>query len=162
MKVMKHTQFKESAYRHLISCKQMLKDINVHNCKKNDKTHLQCEVFYLSGYIVELMLSYAVCSCLNIHDNCEESTPFKEDKKYFKVHNLKQKYNYALKKGCSGLRGLDLLSKKHIDNNVQQLFDSWDISYRYVSSNNLPLQSLPSYIEVIEGLYNTICNKYTI
>ncbi len=162
VKVTRHTQFKDSAYRHLVACKQMLKDSKSPQCKSGDKKYLESEAYYLSGYIVELMLSYSVCSYLKIHQNCEDSDPFTKDKNRFKIHNLKLKYQYALDKGCLGLRGLVLLSRIHENDDVQKLFDNWDITYRYVPSNNLPFQSLNTYIDVLENLYQTILKKYPI
>lgn len=103
---MNYTQFREAAYRHLVSCKQLLNDAKDSTTKKDSKDRLCLEIYYLSGYILETMLSYAVCSSMNVNGDVNQSKPFKEDRTRFKVHNLNQKYNYALQNGCNGLRNI--------------------------------------------------------
>ena len=92
---MDYIQFRNAAYRHLVSCKQLLKDAKDSTTRKDIKDRLCLEIYYLGGYILESMLSYAVCSSMNISRDVYQSKPLKEDAKLFKVHDLKQKYSYA-------------------------------------------------------------------
>lgn len=158
---MKYTQFRNAAYRHLISCKQLLKDTKDSTTRKDTKDRLCLEIYYLGGYILEAMLSYAVCSYMNISGDVYQSKPFKEDARLFKVHDLNQKYSYALKNGCFGLRNICFFQKKHPDAIVQKLFSDWHVKYRYEPRANLSPEVLSTYISSIENVYQTILKNYT-
>ena len=158
---MDYIQFKNAAYRHLISCKQLLKDVKGATTSKDKKDRLCLEIYYLSGYILESMLSYAVCSSMNISGDIYQSKPFKEDANLFKVHNLNQKYNYALQKGCNGLRNICFFQKKHPDAIIQNLFSDWHVKYRYENRANLSPDVLSKFINSIEEVYQIIIRNYT-
>lgn len=158
---MNYIQFRNAAYRHLVSCKQLLKDANDSTTKKDIKDRLCLEIYYLGGYILETMLSYAVCSSMNINGDIYQSKPFKEDAKKFKVHNLNLKYEYALQNGCNGLRNIRFFQEKHPDAVIQNLFSDWHVKYRYENRANLSPEILSKYISSIEEVYQTILKKYT-
>lgn len=107
---MRYSQFRESAYRHLLACKQMIKDVSEGNIKGADKNKIYQEVYYLSGYIVESLLSYSLCSFLKIEGDCMKSEPFTKDSKKFKTHDLQQKFRYASEKGSTGISELCFLA----------------------------------------------------
>lgn len=158
---MDYLQFRNAAYRHLISCKHLLEDAKDLKTSKDTKDRLCLEVYYLSGYIIETILSYAVCSSMNVNGDVYQSKPFKEDAKLFKVHNLNQKYTYALKIGCNGLRNICFFQKKHPDTIIQNLFSDWHVKYRYENRAILSTDILSKYISSIEGIYQTILKNYT-
>lgn len=158
---MDYIQFRNAAYRHLISCKQMLKEAQDSMIKKDTKDRLCLEIYYLSGYILETMLSYAVCSSMNITGDIYQSKPFKEDANLFRTHDLNQKFCYALKKGCNGLRNICFFQKKHSDALIQDLFSEWQVKYRYENKANLSPEILSTYINSIEKVYQTILKNYT-
>lgn len=139
----------------------MLSDVQSNSVKTDSKNRLCQEIYYLSGYILETLLSYALCSSLNITGDIFESKPFKEDSKQFKTHNLMQKYNYALKHGCMGLRGLQFFQKEHQNAEIQELFNSWEVKYRYETHANISIDNLSVYLKTIEDIYRTILLKYT-
>lgn len=158
---MDYIQFKNAAYRHLVSCKQLLNDTKDSTTKKDTKDRLCLEIYYLSGYILEAMLSYAVCSSMNVKGDVYQSKPFKEDSTKFKVHDLNQKYSYALQNGCNGLRNICFFHKKHPETVIQNLFHDWHVKYRYENRANLSPEILTKYISSIEGVYQTILKNYT-
>ena len=158
---MEYVQFKNAAYRHLVSCKQLLNDTKSSTMKKDIKDRLCLEIYYLCGYIIETMLSYAVCSSLNVKGDVYQSRPFKEEARFFKVHDLNQKYNYALQKGCYGLRDICFFHKKHPDAVVQNLFDDWSVKYRYENRTNISPEIISKYIDSIEKIYQKILISYT-
>lgn len=158
---MDYTQFRNAAYRHLVSCKQLLNDAKDSTTRKDIKDRLCLEIYYLGGYILEAMLSYAVCSSMNISGDVYQSKPFKEDAKRFKVHDLKQKYSYALQKGCNGLRNICFFQKKHPNAIIQNLFSDWQVKYRYENRANLTPDILSTYLSSIEDVYQTILKNYT-
>lgn len=158
---MDYIQFRNAAHRHLISCKQLLEDAKKSKTSKDTKDRLCLEVYYLSGYILETMLSYAVCSSMNVNGDVYQSRPFKEDAKLFKVHNLNQKYNYALQKGCNGLRNICFFQKKHPNVVIQNLFSDWHVKFRYENRAILSPEILSIYITAIENIYQTILKNYT-
>lgn len=156
---MNYIQFRNAAYRHLVSCKHLLNEAK--ESKTDTKNRLCLEIYYLSGYILETMLSYAVCSSMNINGDVYQSKPFKEEAKLFKVHNLNQKYSYALRNGCNGLRNICFFQKKHSDADVQKLFSDWEVKYRYENRETLSPEILSKYISSIEEVYQTILRNYT-
>lgn len=158
---MDYIQFRNAAYRHLISCKQLLEVAKDPKTNKDKRDRLCLEIYYLSGYILETMLSYAVCSSMNISGDIYQSKPFKEEANLFKVHNLNQKYRYALHNGCNGLRNICFFQQKHPDNIVQELFSNWHVKYRYENRATLSPDVLSKYISSIEVIYQTILKKYT-
>ena len=158
---MEYIQFRNAAYRHLVSCKQLLKDTENSKARKDIKDKLYLEIYYLSGYILETMLSYAVCSSMNISGDVYQSKPFKEDAKLFKVHDLNQKYSYALQKGCNGLRNICFFQRKHPNADIQKLFSEWQVKYRYENRANPSPDILSKYLSSIEDVYQTILKKYT-
>lgn len=158
---MDYIQFKNAAYRHLVSCKQLLNATKDSTTKKDTKDRLCLEIYYLSGYILEAMLSYAVCSSMNVKGDVYQSKPFKEDSTKFKVHDLNQKYSYALQNGCYGLRNICFFQKKHPETVIQNLFHDWHVKYRYENRANLSPEILTKYISSIEGVYQTILKNYT-
>lgn len=159
---MQYSQFRESAYRHLIVCKQMIKDVSERNIKGAVKNKIYQEVYYLSGYIVESLLSYSLCSFLKIDGDCMKSDPFTKDSKKFKTHDLQQKFRYASEKGCTGISDLCFLATPHHNNKIQELFNNWDVKYRYESANGLNDTLLSDYVKELEKMYNTIIIKYPL
>lgn len=159
---MEYKQFQNAAYRHLVSCNQLLEVAKKTKTKTDIVDKLCFEIYYLSGYILETMLSYAVCSAMNISGDIEESKPFKEDSRKFKVHNLRQKYEYALSTaGCNGLRGICFFQQQHSKKEIQKLFDDWDVKYRYEKKERISLEVISEYIKSVKEVYEVIFKNYT-
>lgn len=159
---MEYKEFRNAAYRHLVSCKQMLSDVTDTQIKQDIKNRLCLEIYYLSGYVLETMLSYAVCSSMNVEGDISKSKPFTQDSAEFKTHRLKQKYNYAINNGCIGLRNLCFFQVPHKNKDIQSLFDKWKVDYRYEKKENISSDLLVEYINTIETIYQVIIKKYTI
>ncbi|MBR6103606.1 MAG: hypothetical protein IKP81_00935 [Paludibacteraceae bacterium] len=157
---MEYTQFRNAAYRHLVSCQQLLEAAKNSKTKKDIVDRLCLEIYYLSGYILETMLSYAVCSVMKISSDINESKPFKEDARKFKIHDLKLKYDYALAAGCVGLRGICFFQQQHSDKGIQNLFKEWNVKYRYEKKEKITLDVISKYIESVSEVYKVILTKY--
>ena len=158
---MEYKEFRNAAYRHLVSCKQMLSDVTNTQLQQDVKNRLCLEIYYLSGYVLETMLSYAVCSSMNVEGNVYKSRPFTTDSKEFKTHRLMQKYNYAIKNGCLGLKNLCFFQTQHQNKDIQKLFANWSVDYRYEKRENISQDLLVEYITSIENVYCEIFKKYT-
>lgn len=159
---MEYKEFRNAAYRHLVSCKQMLADVTNTQIQQDVKNRLCLEIYYLSGYILETMLSYAVCSSMNVEGDINKSKPFTTDSAEFKTHRLMQKYNYALNNGCIGLRNLCFFQTPHQNSDIQKLFTNWTVEYRYKKRENISQDLLVEYMNSIENIYEEIFKKYTI
>lgn len=158
---MEYREFRNAAYRHLVSCKQMLSDVTNTSIRQDIKNRLCLEIYYISGYILETMLSYAVCSSMNVKGDINKSKPFKQDSAEFKTHRLMQKYTYAINNGCIGLRNLCFFQIPHQNKEIQELFTKWKVDYRYEKKENISPDLLEEYIDSIENIYQVIIKKYT-
>lgn len=158
---MEYREFRNAAYRHLVSCKQMLSDVTNTSIRQDIKNRLCLEIYYISGYILETMLSYAVCSSMNVKGDINKSKPFKQDSAEFKTHRLMQKYTYAINNGCIGLRNLCFFQIPHQNKKIQELFTKWKVDYRYEKKENISPDLLEEYIDSIENIYQVIIKKYT-
>lgn len=154
--IMEYKQFRESAYRHLTVCIQLLDDYGSVKDKR-----LISEVYYLSGYILEAMISYALCSAKMVKGDCMRSQYFTDDANKFKIHKLKPKWEYAKSKGCNGLKDLIFFSKNHSNNEVQKLFDDWDVKFRYENHPQAKEPIIKEYLQQIKLIYETINKQYT-
>lgn len=158
---MKYRQFKNSAERHLRICEKLLLRLEDRNISKIDAAFIRHEVYYLSGYIIETLISYALCNHLHIEEEIEENEHFKDNPK-FKTHALTRKYNYAKKHNCH-LADIIFLSKACSNRKLQDLFENWDVKYRY-ETPSIPLDKddLEAYIKEIRNIYLIILLRYPL
>ena len=56
---MKYAEYKESAIRHLQTCKYMTKYLNYVFTPK-EKFRILCNIYYLGGYVIEGILCYTI------------------------------------------------------------------------------------------------------
>lgn len=143
---MDYKQYLRSAERHLLVCKQMLKDFDSFG-KGCQKSYVLSEAYYLSGYILESSLSYAFFSHISFRGDIYLSAHY--NNKQFKTHNILQKYAYMTKNACI-INDLMFISKPHSKSQLQRMFSDWDVKYRYEQYRNLSKDSVNAFIAEIE------------
>ena len=135
-----------SAERHLQICKQLLVDYDSLSDAKR-KSYLIAEVYYLSGYILESSLSYAFFSHIRYSGDIYLSEHYKNNG--FKTHDIRAKYHYMNKQSCF-IHDLVFVSRAHTSKELQNLFNDWNVNYRYEHYSNLDKTLIISYINEIE------------
>lgn len=126
---MHYKEFRTAAQRHLLSCEKMCEKLGeATNC--NEKRNLIAEVYYLSGYIVETLLSYAIFS---VASRDIQNKPIEEHPDYengFKTHNFQAKIHFALNHECN-FDGIPFIGVKHANKDLMKLYNSWSVDLRY-------------------------------
>lgn len=161
---MDYREFKKAAHRHLISCQKMCEALANANASEM-KNALVSDIYYLSGYVVETLLSYAFfCSC----DQKTREKPIEDHPEYekgFKTHNFQSKISFVKKHQCN-LDGFDFISQSHPNKKYMNLFNSWQVELRYTSLSGLGLkcsideQIITGYVEALKKLESQILRKY--
>lgn len=148
---MHYKEFRTAAHRHLLSCEKMCEKLR-QTPNNNEKRDLIAEVYYLSGYIVETLLSYAVFSVASKDIQRKPIEEHPDYEKGFKTHSFSAKIYFALSHGCN-FDGIAFIDNKHANKDLMKLFTSWvvDLRYQHYSKfNNVPPtiseQMISSYI----------------
>lgn len=117
---MKTSDFRHAAKKHFSTCKFMLASLSGY---RSDRKHIESNVYYLSGYIIECISKYAILQHMH-KDNVvdEELNDFG-----LKNHNIKQLF-------CN------LLDKIEVDRDFPRDFPKhyrqWDVGIRYESCSS--------------------------
>ena len=154
---MYYNEYLKSAFRHLSTCKQLINDIQSAQGTQADRNHWLCEVYYLSGYIVECMLSYVLFYGYRDHVNkhqlyCGE----------FLTHNLSSKVHHVRNVAGRPLNGVILISTTHQKRSVNALFSKWNVDSRYEPTKIVNHDDLITYLQSIEQAKNQILNMYPV
>lgn len=119
--------------------------------------HWLSEVYYLSGYVLECMLSYVLFYDYNDH--------VKNHKFYygeFLTHNLTSKVHHVRNVAHCQLNGIILISTSHQKRSINALFSRWNVDYRYEPLQTVSYDDLEAYLQSIEEAKNQILNQYPI
>lgn len=156
MMIMITRDYIHAARRHLFTCQKLLEVANA-NIPSDQKGHILDNVYYLSGYVIETMLSYMLCSKEMISGDVMQSEHFKTTQ--FKTHNLNAKVLYLQEKNCN-INGIVFISKK-ASPEQQRLFANWGAKYRYEKSSPCRANvDMDAYMANVQQLYNQILSKY--
>jgi len=158
---MQYQEYQKSALRHLVTCKQLLSDVERDDVNTDTGHKLIQEAYYLSGYVLEALLSFSVCSYMHVTGDCMKSIPFTSEQKQFKTHDLTQKYRYAKGKGLTVLKDLCFFAKPHKNRDLQKLFTNWDVKYRYETNVLVNKKNLTDFIGEIDNIYKFILKNFT-
>ena len=155
-------EFYRASLRHLCSCKALLEKMS--KCDSSEKTGYISEIYYLSGYIIETILSWAIFEQANYKGDILKSKIYNDG--YFKTHCLISKSNIALNKYGCNLRGVIFIDQKHADKNLQNMYSKWTVDLRYQNYKEIYKElsvdenSIKSYIQEVEKVMMLIINKY--
>lgn len=164
---MQYKEYYQSALRHLDVCKTMMESLDSMNRKQHlfaKRERLKLDIYYLSGYVIETMISYTFFVKLNWQKNKQiESCPYY--KIGFKTHNLSTKLSFAISKAHCDYSGVPLLGNKISDSKERKLFCGWSEVIRYQNPKtciNLDFSEvdLKNYLSDIESMFNQLKIKY--
>lgn len=162
---MKYIEFLGAAKRHSICCHEIIKrHEDLGRGHDVEKKALLNNSYYLSGYIIETLLSYAFFNSIKCKGEIENNKHFK--RKDFKTHDLNLKAAYAKTHNCD-FSSLPLIGYKHKDKDVQKLFNKWCVELRYQEpkafiDNGIKLDILKKYMDVIDEIKKSIIEKFPI
>lgn len=92
---MDYKEFRQAAHRHLVTCQKMCDSLSGLT-NSEDKNLMIANIYYLSGYVVETLLSYAFfCSC-NPKTRKKPVEEHPEYEKGFKTHDFQAKIRVCL------------------------------------------------------------------
>lgn len=149
-------EFVHAAKRHLTTCKELLVVANT-AIPAEKKNHILDNIYYLSGYVLETMLSYALCNKLNLQGDVMATEHFKTTA--FKTHNLNAKTMYLKNHNCN-INGVIFISTK-APREQQNMYSCWGADYRYQKSSSLRQNvDVKEYIMNVQEFYNQILQKY--
>lgn len=164
---MQYKEYYQSALRHLDVCKTMMESLDSMDSKGHltaKKERLKLDIYYLSGYIIETMISYTFFVNLKWRKNERiETYPFYN--KGFKTHNLSSKLLFATSKANCNYTGVSLLSNKFTDKTEQKMFYGWSEVVRYqnpkaCSKLEFTEADLKRYLNDIESMFNQLIKKF--
>lgn len=139
-----YKEYKKASIKHLKTCECILKILDSKQDCKADSKHLESNLFYLSGYIVESIFKYMIFVSLN-YDREKNIKELDEDgityKNTINIHSL-QRLNQKLQTKHS-------LSTQFTNEELSK----WDVSIRYEEKSKLNLEYIKSFFLKAKKLY---------
>lgn len=164
---MQFLEYYSSALRHLDVCKLMLEKLSTMGVKQEKRRQrLMLDIYYLSGYIIETMISYSHFVSLGWRKNNHiETYPLYD--KGFKTHNLSVKLTFAVSKGHCDYSGIILLGQAITNATERKMFYEWSEKVRYQSPKTISKldfneEDLKHYLSDIEKMFNQLRLKYFV
>lgn len=167
--MMLFTEYYHSALRHLDVCNLMLNTLSSMKDKShlnNKRQRLMLDIYYLSGYIIETMISYSCFVSMGWRKTINIETYSLYDKG-FKTHKLSAKITFATSKAHCNFSGIILLGIR-IQNDIEKkMFNEWSEVVRYqtpkkCSKLDFTEEDLRNYLKDINIMFNQITNKYYV
>lgn len=162
---MVYQEYLGAANRHLSACKLMLKTLNTISDQKREESRcLRYDIYYLSGYVIETLISYSFFNYLGLTKN-EKIENNAHYNKGFKQHRIAAKLHYVNTNNCY-FNGVTLLDKECDDKLMTKMMYEWNENVRYQQPNKISLnfdftnQQLEKYISLIEKMKNEILKLY--
>lgn len=148
-----------SARRHLLVCKVLLNHYSANGTSADAKHNIADEICYLSGYVIETMLSYVLCNKMGVTGEVLDSEHFQT--RAFKTHDLNAKVLYLRKYNCN-INGVIFISRK-ASKNIQHLYNNWSVSFRYEKCSSLrQTADLNQYVSNLSQFIEEILSKYPL
>lgn len=158
-------EFYRASLRHLQSCNALIERIASCDNPQIKSTFIS-EVYYLSGYVIETILSWAIFQQHNYRGDILKSDIYNDG--CFKTHNLTSKSNVALKKYGCNLRGVTFIDQSHSDRILQNMYSKWTIDLRYQNYKEIHSEliieesTIKRYLKEVESIFRIITQKYNI
>lgn len=150
-------------------CNMMLKTLESMEQKAHLMTKrqsLMLDIYYLSGYIIETMISYSFFVSLGWQKNNHvETCPLYD--KGFKTHKLTAKMTFATSKAHCDYSGITLLGVKISNAIERKMFNEWSEVVRYqnpktYSKLEFTEGDLYNYLSDINSMVNQLKRKYFV
>ncbi len=159
---MNYQEFRKASYRHLYTCKCLLKNIEKEECKKHKQDIIK-NTFYLRGYILECALKFIFFNSFRLKGDVYEY----QDENW-KTHDLKQLENILNRKGVQFSADIPILgSKSKINKKIIELFKKrhnedakMQIRYTYYDKT-LTIEILDEYLQTIEEIHTKLIKTYS-
>lgn len=164
---MQYKEYYQSASRHLYVCKTMMDTLDSMANKAHltaKRQQLKLDIYYLSGYIIETMISYTFFVSINWQRN-ERVETCEHYNNGFKTHKLPLKITFAISKAHCDYSGVSLLGVRIKDLKEQQMFNEWSEVVRYqnpktYSNLDFTETDLRKYLADIELMFNQLTKKF--
>lgn len=128
---MNYIEYRKSSIRHIQTCQKLLEILC--SCKSDaEKQNILCNVYYISGYVIETSLSFFFFSSIGCEGDIETSTHYSNDK--FKTHKFQKKIDYInTVLGGQTLKDIPIISNPCKDTVSIDLYENWSTDFRYVN-----------------------------
>ena len=156
---MSYKDYMKAAFRHLAVCNQLIDDIKRCQLSIPNQKHILNEVYYISGYVVECVLSYVL---FYKHNGDISTNPFYNDPAFKKHHNLQFRLDYVKKKTNSRFTNIVFFSIPHEKPDQNRLFSDWSVDFRYEESTNLSKDHLSLFLSEITEIHKKILFQYPL
>lgn len=159
---MKYAEYKESAIRHLQTCKYMTKYLNYVFTPK-EKFRILCNIYYLGGYVVEGILCYTIFylikydlnkSVYDLKDFNKCGLKFRRD---IASHRFDSKIEYVRTNGGVIPSSLPIIGAKAVSETVDLMFQEWGTKIRYTAKDlpfDLTESNVQQFLFTVEEIYN--------
>ena len=179
-----YTEYAKAAERHLETCTHLVHVLEEQYQKKEvgstlsnrelkEKLELLSNLYYLSGYIIECVYSYALCQYIgmNLTDDVKTQLPQRgvcwsynsltrnnnTHAIYRQMHKMSgsNDLSYFTTHNVSGISAIPILggSQNMSSPNAQILFDNWSAEVRYSISNQLDYANVFDFFRECEKIY---------
>ena len=163
---MNHLEYKKAAKRHLSTCDFILRKLDE---IKPTQSHVDflLNVYYLSGYIIECTLKYAIFKRYN-HIYKDVETFDKKGVRYeenLKIHSIPRLIE-ELRRIDRDLPQETLVITSVTNNEIKKLINSWSVDLRYTDIQlkekkiTLDFDVLSTYFNTIKDFNVKITNRY--
>lgn len=143
---MLYREFKRSSVKHLKTCECILEVLDNKECI-SDKKHLESNLFYLSGYIIETILKYMLFVSINYDRNSDIKDLDNDGLTYqnsIKTHSLQELYQ-------------KLQTKYSISTNItRNELNKWNVHLRYKEYHLEDLSFIKSFFTKAKLLYDEL------
>ncbi len=151
---MKYIEYRKSSIRHLKTCQKII------DCAEKENIDLPTSIiqnlYYLSGYIFECIINYAIFDYIGFNKNScvdelnSKNENFEKFKTYKVVHNIQKKskgfrtmqrhnfqdtINFFIEQNIDS-SNVPFIGKE-VPSRMKNLFINWDISVRYETMINI-------------------------
>lgn len=159
-----YTDFRTAGIRNLTTCKYLLRTLL--ECDAVSQKHIQHKIYYLSGYIIEFALKFALFSHLGVSRYQNLYEYLDEDfMKKWREHDFQKLKYLCSSQGVNFSSDIPYLGHK-IDQKIENLVKSYDVQVRYSISLakqriELDIDILTDFHNFSDKLFKQITSKYS-
>lgn len=141
-----YKEYRTAARRHLDSCEYMLDYLDkISYADSYSKENILADIYYLSGYIIECIVNYAIGELGLPQSKIDETR---------KIHNFQNNDMYIL---CRNRPDLEMSIESLIRNSgVKDLYKDWNPKVRYTEMNPFRKRDIRNFVELSKSIYQVI------
>lgn len=143
---MKYKEYEKAAKRHNVTCRFLIKKIydpHEFDINPDDEAKLILNIYYLTGYIIENIISYSLFKVINYDKN--KSVYDLDDKNrgikfntHFRKHSEgsnKAKIDFIRNFGGVISSSIPIIGDKKVAGELMEMYSKWDATIRYTDSH---------------------------